>query len=112
MTDEQRFEDIIAKRKRFNKQPFSHWERMADELVVESLVRASLCDRRSIVGYMAAKRLMSMALNESPTLVKKVLEERAICQQNMMAIFDEFRGDEPFPTVQTVAAKLEELRRG
>jgi hypothetical protein len=58
----QKFDEIIRKRKQFNGKPFSHWQDQADELVVESILRAALphteAEHPSIIGYLAGKRLM------------------------------------------------------
>ena len=76
----QKFDEIIRKRKQFNGKPFSHWQDQADELVVESILRAALphteAEHPSIIGYLAGKRLMEIAQAESPTLLEKVLDQR------------------------------------
>jgi len=77
------FDEIIRKRKNFNGKPLSYWQAQADELVVETLVRAALphtgAQHPSIISYLAGKRLMEIARTESPTLVEKVLATRARC---------------------------------
>jgi hypothetical protein len=77
----EQFETIIDKRKRFNGKPFSHWQREADELVVELILRAALqhTDPTSIIGHIARKRLLEIAQAENPILVKKVLAVRSAC---------------------------------
>jgi hypothetical protein len=66
--------------------PYSHWEKMAAELVVDQLVRASMIDNRSTPGMIASKRLLELAQTESPELFKKVLEERARCAEGFAII--------------------------
>jgi len=75
------FEDIIAKRKRFNGKPFSHWSDMADELVIEAIIRAALNtdDNYSLVGFLVRKRLMEIAEKSNPTVLQRVLAQREQC---------------------------------
>ena len=48
----------------------AHWEREAKKLVVEMLYRASMVDTRSIIGTLASKRLVELAIAEDPVIVK------------------------------------------
>jgi hypothetical protein len=81
------------KRKMFNGKPMSHWERKAKELVIEQLVRASMVDRRSIIGEMASDRLMEIARAEDSELVDEVLGVRDRCVAGMAAIMNDITGD-------------------
>lgn len=58
----------------------SHWERQAEEYVIDVLVRASFnADQNSIIGRMAAEQLMALAVAKSPELVSKANVERDRC---------------------------------
>ena len=82
-----RFKAIASKRARFNGKPFSHWEQMADELVIEQLVRAAnLGEHQSLIGYLASKRLMELAQTENPTILERVLTTRDRCVQGFQQI--------------------------
>lgn len=86
----QKFEDTIKNRKRFNGKPFQHWQDLADELVIENLVRAAgQTDERSLVGYLAHKRLMELAEAENPTLFQRVLAQRDRCHAGFRNIMQE-----------------------
>lgn len=77
----QRFEDVIKGRKKFNGKSFEHWESLAEEHVIEAVVRAALhnSDPRSLIGYIAAKRLMEIAEKRNPTILGTVLAQRDLC---------------------------------
>lgn len=60
--------------------PYSHWEKMAKELVVNQLVRASMIGG-STPGDIASRRLLELAKAEDPEIFKKVLAERSRCVQ-------------------------------
>lgn len=86
------FDEIIEKRKRFNGKPFSHWEEMANELVIEQLVRAAnLGEHQSLVGHLASKRMMEIAAAENPGLLAKVLGYRDRCLQGFANIMTDIR---------------------
>ena len=92
----QQFDEIIRKRKNFNGKPLSYWQAQADELVVESILRAALqyTDQRhpSIIGYLAGKRLLEIARTESPTLFQKVMATRARCLEGFARIMQNIVG--------------------
>lgn len=78
----------------YNGKPLSHWQRKADELVVYHLVRAAQqCDRRSIIGELAAPKLWDLANSISPEIVKEVLEEQGRCQAGFTAIMRDILGN-------------------
>jgi len=83
-------------KKKINGQPMSHWKKMAEELVIDVLVRASLDygwgreQSRSIVQELAAEKLMELAVVENPEIVKKLLEERDCCIAGCTAILKYF----------------------
>ena len=66
-----------------------HWRKEASKLVVECLVRASNLDTRSVIGDIAARRLIELAIEESPEFFKEVTDERDRCINNMNAIIAE-----------------------
>lgn len=78
---EDTFEQIVQGRKSFNNKPIWHWEAEAEELVVELILRAAFqhTDNTSLIGYIARKRLLSIAVTENPTLFMKVLSSRDRC---------------------------------
>ena len=61
----------------------AHWEREAKKLVVELLYRASMVDTRSIIGTLASKRLVELAVAEDPEILKEVIETRDRCVAGM-----------------------------
>lgn len=66
------------KKKTFNGKPLSHWQKMADELFIDSLLRAyHRLDYRSLPGKMARKKILSIALTENPKLWKRMQNRRA-----------------------------------
>ncbi len=82
-------------RKYFNGKPIKHWEDMAKKVVVQCLIRSSeSLDTNSIVGEMAAKRLMSLALGENRLLVGEVLEERENWRHGVAMAFAEMLIDD------------------
>lgn len=82
------FDKIIDKRKSFNGKPFSHWEEGATELVVEMLLRASLnVDEKSLIGYLASKRLGELARDENPELYERVLAKKEASHQLFLKFF-------------------------
>jgi len=79
-----------SKRKLYNGKSLAYWQHQADELVVYHLVRAAQqCDRRSIIGELAAPRLLNLANSISPELVKEVLQEQGRCQAGFAAIMSD-----------------------
>jgi hypothetical protein len=90
------FHEIIRKRKRFNGKPFSHWQAQADELVVDSILRAALQyteqEQPSIIAHLAGQRLLEIAQAESPTLFEKVLATRARCLEGFTRIMQSISG--------------------
>lgn len=66
-----------------------HWQRKADELVVESLVRAAECDDRSLIGALAKARLLELARQESSEIYNDVLEHRDRCRENLGEILSD-----------------------
>jgi hypothetical protein len=65
--------------------PYSHWEGMAKELVIDQLVRASMIGG-STPGDIASRRLLELAKTEDPAIFDKVLQERARCHAGFAAI--------------------------
>jgi len=83
----EKFDDIIAGRKRFNNKPYSHWEQKAQYAVVDWLVRAALnTDTRCLPGKLAHDRLMELAKAENPELVKEVLGDVDRFQRNIARV--------------------------
>jgi hypothetical protein len=79
--------------KKVKKKIAAKWQAMADELVVESIVRAALKfsgphEGYSIVQELASKRLMEIAKAESPALVEKVLGERDRCLEGFSRLME------------------------
>lgn len=62
------------------------WKRKATELVVEQLLRASLVDRRSIVGDLAASRLLQLASSEDHEVFEKMIKKRGRALSGMQMI--------------------------
>jgi hypothetical protein len=96
--DKRRRHDIPAhgwskNKKFFNGKPIEHWQKQADKLVIECLVRASNVDTRSIVGEMAHERLLALALAISPELLQEVLGDRARCQAGLALAMDAMLGN-------------------
>jgi len=79
----EKFDEIIRKRKKFNGKPFSYWKDQADELVIESILRAALLHTEtqypSIINYLVGKRLLEIAQAENSAIVKKILTIRSNC---------------------------------
>lgn len=74
---------------KFLGKPFLHWQNEARELVVDRLLRASMLETSSIIGYLAHNRLIDLAKKESPELLKRAIEERATMSENMLhALFE------------------------
>lgn len=80
-------------KKFFNGKPAEHWDREAEKLVIDCLVRASMLDTRSIVGEKASKRLLELAQAENPELYQAVLDERARCQAGLRSLMGEMLGN-------------------
>ena len=78
-----------CKKAEFNGKPFTHWQNEARELVLDSLLRASMLETSSIIGYLAHKRIIDLAKKESPELLKRAVEERATMSQNMLRVLFE-----------------------
>jgi len=76
--EQRRFDEIIRGKKQFNGKPFSHWQAAANELVIESIIRAALhgTDERSLIGHIVRRRLMEIAHTENTTLAQKILHKR------------------------------------
>ncbi len=73
--------------KKFNGKPMSHWQEMADDLVMHHLVRAiHNCDENSMPGRLAKQRLLEIAQSENPALLASTQEERDRCLANLPAI--------------------------
>lgn len=72
---------------RYNGKPVEHWERMATELVIDSLIRGSMLNtEHNPVARQASQRMLELAKAESPELFLKVLDERARCQAGLQAV--------------------------
>lgn len=99
--------------RRFNGKPLSHWQRLAKEIVVESLLRAAYNfggrPGSSLPGEIASKRLRELAEAEDPELVRKVLDERKRCLRGTAAAFADITG-RPLRDTPRRAAKAK--RRG
>ena len=82
-----KFEEIIRKRKKFNGEPFSHWEQKAEEVAIEVMARASLnLDGQSLVGYLAAERLMTLAQKANPTVLQRIMTQRDLCLSGLSKV--------------------------
>lgn len=85
-----KFDEIIRNRRKFNGKPLAHWQEMADEIVIDALVRAAMqhlaSEHASLPGYIAGQRLMEIAKAENPTMLEKVLAIRAACIQGFQRI--------------------------
>lgn len=85
-----------ANRKHFNGKPIAHWEKMAEELVVSTLVRASFSiDSLSLPGQIASRKIMGMALGVNRVMVAEVVETRDRCQQSMQEFLKFLLPDPP-----------------
>ena len=80
---------MVKKGKLFNGQPMSHWQRKADELVMDCLVRAvySVTDptpeTTSLIRKLAAERLTAIAKAENPEMYAEICGQRDRCIRNM-----------------------------
>jgi ribosomal protein L11 len=90
----------MAKTKRINGQPMSHWKREAKKVVLDSLVRAAINfgwgrqrPEQSIIHKIAADRLMELANGEDPGLVKELLEERDRCLAGLARVLGILPGE-------------------
>ena len=91
-------EVISGKADTFNGKPLAYWQQMADEYVVESLLRLLVsnrdCQQWSIVNRLAAKKLEEILSKEDQNLVHIVLSERNKCIAGFYSIMkDIFRKD-------------------
>jgi len=82
--------------KRINGKPMCYWQQQAENLVIDTLVRAAISygwkpdgqDKlQSIIHKIAADRLMEIAKFEDPELVDEILKERDTCLNNFSKIF-------------------------
>jgi hypothetical protein len=93
----------MAKTKKINGQPMSHWEREGKKLVVWTLVRAATKfgwstnrpELQSIIHKIAADRIMELANAEDSSLVQEALDERSRCQTALVAFFASWAPDPP-----------------
>lgn len=74
-------QEVATNRQNFNGKPFEHWERQAEELVMDGLVRAAMNTdaEHSLIGYLARQRLLDIANAVNPKLLSEVLEQRDRC---------------------------------
>jgi hypothetical protein len=79
--------------KKTNGKPMRHWQKMADELVMDCLVRAisdfecSNSAAQSLPQRLASERLVAIAKAENPELYQKVCDERDRCIKNFIQLF-------------------------
>jgi len=57
---------------KFNGKPMAHWDSLADVLVMEQLLRAACVDATSIVGAIAAERIIGICMAVNPVLTEKM----------------------------------------
>jgi hypothetical protein len=90
----------VAKTKKINGKPMSHWEYEGKKLVVWTFVRAATefswgtgrPELQSIIHKIAADRIMELANAIDPALVQEALDERARCQAALGAILADITG--------------------
>lgn len=80
------------KTKKFNGKPMSHWQKLADKLVIEHLISCLHFDQRSIIVQLATKRLLELSVAENPRLTKQVLKERESRQVGFVRVMNEILG--------------------
>lgn len=83
------------KEEMFNGKPMSHWNREADKLVIECLVRASRLDTRSIIGAQASERLINLAKAISPQLYADTEAQIALMQRNLALVLNDCIAPDP-----------------
>lgn len=75
--------EFPLKHGRFNGKTKAHWEREAHKLVVETLLRSSEMDKRSVIGALAAKRLYELAKAEDPEVLAELEIQRDNCRESI-----------------------------
>jgi len=77
---------------KFNGKPFAHWQREAERLVVSQLLSASMLEETSIIGLLARRRILDLAIAEHPELVTELLQERAAYQSGVASALSSMLG--------------------
>jgi hypothetical protein len=75
---------------KFNKKPFKHWQEMAREHVVETILRGALqhTDERSLPGALAKAQLLRLANDLDAELVYKILQQRDQMMGNLSTLLN------------------------
>lgn len=77
----------------FNDKPMSHWREEAKKLVVLVLtMEATKRDTRSIIGNLAHKRLLELAMTEDADEVKKIFKHRQRFEANVARVLSDITG--------------------
>lgn len=97
----------MPKREMFNGKPMSYWQFLADDAVISILLKGiHNCDQRSIIGKLASKELMRMAMEFNPTLTKQITEQHDAIMKNMMVALSNC-----LPDVKTRQVKKPDRRK-
>ena len=71
----------------FNGHPMSHWNKLADEYLMELLVsESSKMTTSSIIGALVAERLENIAKAINPVLFKQAVDRRASYLENVAMV--------------------------
>lgn len=76
---------------KFGGKPFRHWQQMAREHVVETLLRGALqhTDDMSLPGMLAKAKLLGLVSDLDSELRDKILDQRDRMMENFALIFNE-----------------------
>jgi len=80
---------------KFLGEPFSHWQKRAQEWVIETLLTAASSQdgpHLSIIGVLYQEHLLKLANAESKEMVKQVLEVRKTMKGNFNSLMNEILG--------------------
>jgi hypothetical protein len=76
------------------------WNYEGKKLVIEILIRSASNygwggdpKTQSIIGKIAAERLMELAIKEDENIVKEILKEREVCLEGCSRILNDLFGD-------------------
>ncbi len=70
----------------FNGKPISHWERMAEELVIHHIVRGMNKDNGNIVSAIAYRKFKEIVSRLDQPTYEKVVAERERCHAGLTLI--------------------------
>lgn len=98
-------------RRFYNGKPFEHWQRMADKLVIETLVRAANPDATSIVIMLACEKLTHLAKALDPVIYAEVCDERDRCMSGLAALMGEITSPGAPPIIRNAVESVNLHRR-